>query len=815
MYLPPRKDFAASTGFGEQSNNFGSDNNNGLGGVTSVGGQDTIYTNYGSSTKSTNGFGGVQAANGQTNTAFGGSEGSSFDQTTTDNSLISEQFLNGNNGYRGLGSPGTGSNSYNVGSSSGTAWTPSDDISAQNSVNAGGYGQKEPLSTARNQGQNENNYNGDAGRLGQETGAGNLQYNSKGTDQNAVVASSHGTPKGSLQGNSNQNDGQNYYGGQRNGGNVDHVSQQFSKDGGGAGRNTGPNSFGQKLGNGGDYGKSGFGNMANIQFNKGSSADNLYTQALVSPAGFDGFDLRFNNQNNPSKSSPSTQTHSGVNNGAFQTGGYNQEGITTASAGYGRTTSDSNQGPATTSTNGKNVFGKPNDDGTISPGFKNFNSPSVGQLHSQTLSDQLIIGDKSPQGAGSIGDYSGLRPGTLTQNSYGQSPSGINGLDQKGGSLYYDSSFSLNLQNSSQVSNQQSGSNAQIKEGNYGRVSAGNNEYNQGAGGSSSPSGHIEGERNHESSNNYGQSGPQPTVNSGNYAQSNLNRPANSVYNNMGGLPNGQNDFDQNRQTALEISNYGQTVPQLLLSSGSENNDQNRPAPSLNGEYKQENSANILDSFGQNGPPVVPQGGSNSYSPTGSQTSSTRENYEQNSQNTPTNNGDYSQGSRNSGSSGSYGENNPLGAYDGRGMSERNNFAQNSLPTAVNRENPFSSLPTGYGQGTGPYTSNNSENNSLLESASTGTQADSSYESRNQKKHSTLVPKGQYQNSNLPSQSEFGKQRNYNGNYNEPGLNAFSNFAPNNEPNQPLFKNNNNCGTSGSNVNKQNEAVHSTLNTGY
>ncbi|VVC31735.1 Hypothetical protein CINCED_3A003377 [Cinara cedri] len=855
MYLPPRKDSAASIGFGEQSNNFGGNNNNGLVENPAGRSQETFTNsignsnNYGTLTKNTNGFSSTPV-NGlyDTNIASGGSEGSSFDQSTTYNTLTSGegntlgQFSIKNNEYSGLGLSTTDRNSYNVDGSSGTAWTLNNDISAQTSISASGYGQKKPLIAAQNQDLNENNYNGDISQFGQDKGTRNLQHDSQGTIiQNSISASSYGTPKGSFQvNNSNRNDGQIGYGNQGNSGNVD-PSKQFSKDSGAAGYgNTGSNLLDQKIGiSGGDYSQFIFGNMANTKFNKGNNADDSFNHDFIE---FDDSTSRFNNQNNPSKSSPSAQANSGDNNGnsgqgngllnnrGFQTRGYNQEEISTP-AEYGRPTSSSNQGASTSSTYGENRFGEPNGN-PFSPSSKDSNLPTVDKPYIQTSPDNNVLGKVKNQLIGdnfqNPGSVNG-NGGTPTQNSYGQSSSGIHRFDQKDSSTY-DNNF--NSQSSLQGSNNygQSGSDVLKIGENYGQVSTWNNEYNQGAGSSSRSSGFDQGERNQKLYNNYGESGPQLLGNKGNYVESYLNRPANSVYNNHGRPSNGQNNVDQSQPTASQISNNGQTEGQILSSSGSDNYDQNGSVPSFNGEYNQGILANV-NNFRQNRPP---QGGFNSYGSTGSQISSTIENYGQNNQNILKNGYNTRGGSQNSGSSSSYGENNllnlgklgssQLGDYSGRGTStltpERNNYVQNSLPTTTKGENPISSSSADFEQGIGPCSAsiapNNSEKNGLIDPSSTVSRPDTSNESRNPKKHSTVVPKSQYQNSNLPSQNDFGKERNDDDDFGEPGLNAFSNFAPGNQLNQPSFESaNNNYATSGNNSNKQIEAVSSSLNTGY
>lgn len=110
--------------------------------------------------------------------------------------------------------------------------------------------------------------------------------------------------------------------------------------------------------------------------------------------------------------------------------------------------------------------------------------------------------------------------------------------------------------------------------------------------------------------------------------------------------------------------------------------------------------------------------------------------------------------------------------------------------------------------------------------SSTGSPADHGHGIRNQNnKHSTLVPKDQYQNSNLPNggferqaKGSYGLTTNANGG--EPGFNAFSNFAPGNRPNQPqpFGPSNNNCDRSSNHVNdasKLTKAVFPFSNAGY
>lgn len=796
MYLPPRKDSTASTGFGERANNFGgNNNNNGFGGITAGRGQD-MYSdgaengnNYDTSIKNTNDFFANARSNGLYYTSAVGIDGSSFNQNTVYNSLISgegnnlKQILNDNHEYSGINLPATDHN----GDGSSTAWTPpNDDSTAPNTgIGAGIYGQNELSSTVQEQRLNKNGYNGNANEFGENTGTDDLQYAGRGTVQNPIAESSYSAPKS----DSNQNGGKNFYNDQGKYSNVD-PSQQFSKDSGAIDyRYAGPNSFGRKLAvEGGDSSKSDFGNMANTHFYKESNTDDPYNQALVSQMGFEGFASHFNNH---SESSPFAQTYNGVNNRNYDPGNgpLNDRGLLT---------DGSNQGTPTTPTYEQNNFGKSNNDPTFSSS-KDFNSPFISDSFSQTLLGKNIMGDvkyhiiadntKDPD---SISDNSGLQSGTSAQNSYGQSSSGINIFDQKDSSDY-ENSFNFNRHSSLQRSDEQSGFNEHKNGENYSSV--GNNEYNQGVSSFSNLPGFDKGEENTKSSKNYERLGPQSFLNRGNFIQGHSNRPANSVYNNQDIQPNGQNDFDQNRSTVLQISNYDQNESQLLSSSSRENYDQNGRVSLLNEEYSQGRSENALDSFGQNAPPVAPREDPNSYGTTESQISLIRENYGENNQNSPTN-GDYTQASpRNSVSPWSCSESNPLnqenlkliqlGAYNGRDIStltpEKSNFPQYSLPMTANRENLISGLSNDCEQGRGHCTVT-SENNSLLDPSNTGSRVDPNYESRNKKRHSTLVLKGQYQNSNLPSQSNFEKQRN-DGDYGEQSLNVFSNFAPGNQPN--------------------------------
>lgn len=829
MYLPPRMNSVASSGFGGQtdlSNNVGG-NNNGYGEVENVQGSfaktPTANGNYGPSQKPTDGANDVQSTLGSYDTSTrtsNGPVGTPLDQSNSYNTLSQGennfgQPLNKNNYYTGsINVPGTNNN---YGSSLGTTSMPTN-----NNVGAlteDGYGQNELLNTAQNLGPTKYNYNGGTGasQIGQNPIFSGDQYSQQGTLEN--TAGGYGntglsTSKAPLQDN-NRIGGQNAYGGQGGDGNVGpNGGQQFSVDKNGY---TAPYSYGQQS-TGGEYSQIANGNRpGGTQFNVEKSIDISNNPSSIGSVGFQSSVPNFNALDSPISKSPS-QSNNGIINGnykqnefpntrGFQTGGYNQE---VSSSGYdGQYPSGSNQGAsATTQSYGQNDFGKPNT-GSYSPNLH------PGESYSQTLPinngfeqspnnafNQKYTAETNKNQIGSqvlnSGTNNGVQSGITSLNSFGQNSPGIQSLNQGQGSSNYENGFGSSPQSPNSFG--QSGSHSIGNEDDYSNISPAYNGFNQG-------------QQNQQQSNSYGP--PQSFINERNPVQSQSNGPANGGYN-QDSPSNSPNGFVQSRPTTSQVSNnISQTEYQPSSFSGNGYGESGTipQSPQSNDGYYQGSSPNVLNSLGENSLRTPYRGRPNNYGPTESQTlSTTRNNYNQNSPS----NGVYPQGAAQNLET--YEENGVKSNSFNRGnlatTSQIGSYSQNGLSTQNAGQGSSSSLP-GYGQRIGPCTSTNSGN---VDQSQTST-ADPGYGIRNQKKHSTLVPKRQFQNSNLPSSgtgvpdsSDTNKNDN---NYGEPGFNSFSNFSPGNQPNQPIIPGtNNNCGASkyGDGVN---EVVFQPSNTGY
>ncbi|XP_060845351.1 GATA zinc finger domain-containing protein 14-like [Rhopalosiphum padi] len=828
MYLPPKIDSVASNGFGGQidaSNNFGNENNS-YGEVENV--QDTFTTdNYDLSQTTTEDE--SDSTLGLFDTIarmLSGPVGLSLRQSNGYNTLSPEgnnfgQPPNKKNDYTtGVNLPGTNNN---YGTSLGTTSIPTNNGVTAQTGTADGYGQNELLKTAQNQGPSKYNYNEATAvsQLGQNPSTAGGQYSQKSTTENTAGGygnTDFSTSKALPQGN-NRIDGQNAYG-QGGSGNIDpNRGQSFSVDNNGYG-DTVPNSFGQKYTNG-DYSQNGNGNIANTQFSIEKSIDISNNPSSI------GSIPNIYAQVNPSKSTPQFSNeiinrnygqNEFPNNRGFQAGGYNPE---VSSSGYGQYPSGLNQGiSATYQTYGQNDFEKPNSNYyssnsknlpysgepfnqllPINNGFElsstnPYNQKPTGMNKNQ-IPDTAIIGSQS---LNSVGTNNGVQSsGTTYQNSYGQSSPEVQSFNREQGLSNYENGFNLNPPNQLQGSNNlgQSGSSSIGNEENYGQISP---TYNTGR--------FNQDQQNQQLSNSYGPpAAPQSSINGRDPIQSPSNGPANGGYYNQGRPPTGPNVFDQSRPSTSRVSNnYSQTEFQPSSPSGNSYSQNGSSPPSSSGYY-QGSPSNVLNGFEQN-IQSTPGGRPNNYGPEGPQTLSTTKNSF--NQNSPTN-GAYPQGA--SQGSKSYGENivkpniatTQLGGYN-----------QNGLTTQSSGQESSSSHP-GYGQGIEPCASKNGGDVGN-DKTSTGSPADPGYGIRNQKKHSTLVPKGQFQNSNSPSSGngvQVSSNANNNGNnFGEPGFNSFSNFAPGNQPNQPINPGTNNCDTNkhGDSIN---EAVFSPSNTGY
>ncbi|XP_008186377.2 GATA zinc finger domain-containing protein 14-like isoform X2 [Acyrthosiphon pisum] len=847
MYLPPRIDSIAFSGFGGQievSNTFGS-NNNGYGEVENV--QDTFakspttdFSNYGLSSKTTDDASGVQTTLGSYDSSThtsNGPIGSSLDQsngykTVSPGGNNFGQLLNKNNDHISGGNlPGT--NNY-YGSSLDTALIPTNNDFVAQAGTEDGYGQNDLLNTAQNQSLTKYNGATATSQFGQHPTSEGYQYSQQGTIGN--MAGDYGnvdliTSKPSLQDN-NRIGGQNPYGQGGNGNVGPNGGLQFSIDNSEYG-NTEPNLYSQKYTSRDQiYSQIGNGNRHNTQLNVEKSIDISNNPSSIGSAGFPSSVPNFYSKDNPITKSTSQSNNNIINgnygqnefsnNRGFQAEGYSKE---VSSSGYGPYPRESNQGvSATTQSYGQNDFEKPKTD-SYSLNFKDL--PHSGESFSQSLpinngfeqsptnaynqkvtginKDQIggtsIIGSQSLD---SVGTSNGVQSsGEKYQNSYSQSSSGVQSFNQEQGSSNYDNGFDLSPQSQLQSSNNfgQSGSHSIGNEGNYGQISPAYNRFNQD-------------QQNYQMSNSYGPTtGPsQLFINGRNPVQSQPNGPANDGYN-EGRPSNGPNGFDESRPSTPQVSN-NYTRSEYQPSSLSDHGyGQSGPVPSSSGEYYQGSSSNELNDFGQNRP-STPQGGRpNNNGPAGSQSlSTTRNSFNQNS-NT---NGAYPQEAPQD--SKSYGENSVKHNSLNRDniATAQLGYSQNGLATQSSGQENSSSLP-GYGQRIGPCTSKNGGDVGQGKT-STVSPSDPSYEIRNQKKHSTLVPKGQFQNSNLPNSGkgvQISSNANNNGNnYGEPGHNSFSNFSPGNQPNQPINPGTNNCDTS-KRGDATNGAAFSPLNTGY
>lgn len=839
MYLPPRIDSIASSGFGGQikvSNNFGS-NNNGYGEVENV--QDTFakspttdFSNYGPSSKTTDDASGVQTTLGSYDSSThtsNGPVGSSIDQSNGYNTVSPGgnnfgQLLNKNNDhFSAVDAPGTNNN---YGSLLGTTSIPTINDFAAQAGTEDGYGQNELLNTAQNQGPTEYNGVTAASQFGQYPTAKGDQYSQQGTIEN--MAGGYGnvdliTSKPSLQEN-NGIGGQNPYGQGGNGNVGPNGGLPFSIDNSDY-SNTAPNSYSQKYTSGDQiYSQIGNGNRPNTQFNVETNIDISNNPSSIGSVGFPSSIPNFHSKDNPITKSTSQSNNNIINgnygqnefsnNRGFRAGGYSKE---VSSSGYGPYPSESNQGiSGTTQSYGQNDFEKPKTD---SYSLNSKNLPHSGESFSQSLPinngfeqsptnayNQKVTGINKDQVGGtsiigsqslnSIGTSNGVQSsGEKYQNSYGQSATGVQSFNQGQGSSNYENGFDLNPQSQLQSSNnfEQSGSQSIGNEGNYGQIPPAHNRFNQD-------------QQNYQLSNSYGPTpGPsQSFINGRNPVQSQSNGPANDGYN-EGRPANGPNGFDESRPSTPQVSNnYSHSEYQPSPLSG--------PVPSSSGEYYQ-GSSNESNGFGQNRP-STPQGGRpNNYGPAGSQSlSTTRNSFNQNSNTNEAYPQEAPQDSK------SYGENSVKSNSLNRDniATAQLGYSQNGLATQSSGQENSSSLP-GYGQRIGPCTSKNGGDVGQGKT-STVSPSDPSYEIRNQKKHSTLVPKGQFQNSNLPNSGkgeQLPSNTNNNGNnYGEPGYNAFSNFAPGNQPNQPINPGTNNCDTS-KRGDATNEAVFQPLNTSY
>lgn len=820
MYLPPKIDSVASSGFGGQID--ASNDKNGYEEVENVQGTFTTspttdFNNYGLSPTTINDASDTQTTLGLFDTITRMSNepvGSSIDQSNAYNTLLSGgnnfgQLSNKNNDYiSGVDVPGT-NNNYET--SLGTkSILNNNGVTAQPGT-ADGYGQNELLKTAQNQGPSKYNYNGAtaASQFGQNPSTISDQYSQQGTVESTAGNYGNidfGTSKASVQGN-NQISSQNAYG-QRDNGNISpNKEQSFSVDKIGYG-NTAPNSFGKTYTND-DYSQNGNGNIPNTHFSIEKSIDISNNPASI------GSVPNIQTQNNPISKSISQYNNDIVNgkngqneflnNRGFQAGGYNPE---LSSSGYEQYSSGSNQGvPATSQTYGQNDFEKPNSNSYSS---NSKNSPFTGEPFGQLLpvnnrfeESSINAYNQKPIGINKnqIADTSiiGVQlQGTSYQNSYSQNSPNIQSFNQEQGLSNYDDGFNLNPPSQLQGSNnfKQSGSYSIGNEENYGQSSP---TYN----------GFYQNQKNQQLPNSYGPpAGPlQSFINERNPIQSTKNGPATGEYNNQDRSSTGPNVFGQSSPTTSRLSNNNSQTEFQPSHSYS----QSGSSPSLSDGYYQGSSLNILNGFEQNSQ-STPGGRPNNYGQVGSQVLPTTGNSF--NQNSPTN-GAYPQGTQ---SSESYGGNvvKPNSVNKGNIATTQLGYSQNGLFTPSPSQESSSSFSSN-GQGIKPCTSKNggdvSKDKTSIESP-----VDPGYEIRNQKKHSTLVPKGQFQNSNSPDSGngvQVASNANNNGNnYGEPGFNSFSNFAPGNQPNQPINPGINNCVTNKPS-NSLNEAVFSSSNIGY
>lgn len=813
MYLPPKIESVASSGFGGQvdaSNNFGDDTNYGYGEVGlnrdthGWGSSVDSNTNYDTSTKATSSLNGVQTTLGP---AYGmstssKSEGSSFDQSTGGhNALTPEagndfgQNLNVNNAYVDLSSPGTS----NYG---GPLGTNNNNGATAQTESADGYGQKELLNTAQSQGVLQNSYNELAavgGTFSRDTDTGK-QYNPVGTDRNKANDYSNKDP--TLFQDNNRNGGGRHIYDQRNDENYGSSDRQLQS---GNGLHRIPNSSNQKPTNNGVY------DSANLADNAGYSYDQPST-------GFVGF----SSPNRNSRNNPSTlQTNNGINDDGNN---YSQYGtLNTQNSQVGE---HSQRAVASTLKyeQSSDARSPSQSDSNYFSNAKNFNSkfgesssqisPSNGQFE-QNPTDSYTNGIGSSSFAGprelnSIGGGKELRSGTTSalNDLYGQSRS----------SSSYENGFSANSHGSSQrlnaLNDVQSGKN-------YGQnVPASNELYNNRG---SLQSRLNQGHQNPQSGDYDQLRHAQSHATGGNCVHSlSANSPVNGKCN-RGGPSNvfaGQSRFPQ-------IPNsYGPQTEYRPSSSGTGNYGQSGSSTSAagGGGYTQGSSYGVT-------------GGSRSYG--------------------ITDRGVGGQNPSNRGNSFQLGTNQGAASTAYSAPPETNGYAQtqNSLPTTkyggrAGQGGSFSNH--GHRGSCASLCSKIVGRNGLADSAA----GVGSSDRRSQKKYSTLVPRNQYQNSNLPARekggsyddehrpgdygeenafsnyspqdprSRFGNDdrplstnNNYNNNndsYDRPGSNSFSNLAPDNQSNRPrpanpaaAAVNSNDCGKSGSATNKQTEAIFS------
>lgn len=822
MYLPPRIDSVASGGFGpiDVSNNFGG-NNNGYGEVENV--QDTFaksstdFSNYGLLPKTTDGTSDVQTTLGSYDTSTytsNGPVGSSIDQSNSYNTVSPKrnnfgQLLNKNSDYISAVNLPVTNNNYGS-----TTSIPTNNGVATQAGTVEGSEQNELLNTAQNQGSTKYNYNGGpaASQFGQNPSTGGDQYSQQSTVEN--TAGGYGnidfiTPKASLQ-DSNRIGGRNGNG-QGGNGNIGLIGgQPFSIDNSGY-ANTAPNSYGQKY-TSGEYSQVGNGIRPNTQYSVEKSIDISNNPSSIGLVGFPSSVQNFQTEDNKiSKNTPQTNNeivngnygqNKFPNNRGFQAGGYNNEVF---SSGYEQYPSNSNQGiSATTQYYEKNDFEKPNTDSyssrpknlsysgeslsqssPINNGFEQsptnvYNQKVTAGINKNQVSGTFIIGSQS---LNSIGTNNGVESsGIPYQNSYGQSSLEIQSFNQGQGSLNYENGFDLKPQSQLQGSNNfgQSGSHSIGNEENYDQISPAYNGYNQD-------------QQNYPQFSSYSPPpGPSQSFTNGrNPVQSQSNGLANDGYN-QDRPSDGPNAFDQSRANTPQAStNYSRSDYQPPSISGN-SYAQSSSIPLSSGGYYQGSSSNELNGFGQTGSSTPQRGRPNNFSLPGSQSSSTTRNSL--NQNSPTNGAHPQKAPQDSKP---YEENvikpNSLNR-ENIATTQFGGYGQNSLATQSSGQKMSSSL-TGYGQK--PCTSKNCED-VIQGKTSTVSPADPSYGIRNQNKHSTLVPKGQFQNSNLPSsgkevQEVSSNSNNNDNNYGEPGYNAFSNFSPGNQPNQPINAGINSC----------------------
>ncbi|XP_025204782.1 uncharacterized protein DDB_G0283357-like [Melanaphis sacchari] len=802
MYLPPKIDSVASSGFGGQidaSINFGN-GSNGYGEIENVQDTSTVnpttdFNNYDLSPTTINDESDTETSLGLFDTITRTSNGpvaSSLDQSN-DYSTLSPggnnfgQILNKNNDDNsGVNLPEANNN---YGTSLGTTSIPTNNGVTSETGMANGYGQNELLKTAQSQGPSKYNYNGATtdSQFGQNPSTVGNQYSQQGTVEN--TAGGYGnidlsTSKSVLKNNNRISD-QNVYG-QGGNGNIDpNKGQSFSVDNIGYG-DTVPNSFGHKYTNGEySYSQNGNGNMPKSQLSIEKSIDISNNLPYISSV------PNIQTQDNPT--SKSTSQSNNIINGNyernefpnsrdFRAGGYNP-GV--SSSGYEQYPSGSNQGiSATSQTYGQNDFERPNSNSyssnsknllysgepfnqllPINNGFKQSSTNAYNQkptgINKNQIADTSTVGSLS---FNSVGTSSGIQSsGTSYQNSYGQIPPEVQSFNQEQGSSNYEDGFNLNPQSQLQGSNNfgQSGSHSIGYEENYNQISPAYNEFNQN-------------QQNQQLSNSYGPPTrfSQPFINGRNPVQNPSSGSANSEYNNLGRPSIGPYVNDQSRPTTSRISNnYSQTRFQPSSSSGN-GYSQNDLIPPLRDQQYQESLSNVLNGFEQNSL-STPGGRPNNYGPVGFQSlSTTSNNFNQNS---PTIDA-YSQGALQG--SKSYGQNvvKPYSVNKGNIATTQLAFSQNGLSRQSSGQESSSSLP-GYGQNIGPCASRNGGDASK-DKTSKGSPADPGYGIQNQK------------NSDLPS-SGNGVQISCNGNNNganngEPGANSFSNFAPGNQPNQPI-----------------------------